>query len=102
VGAAVVVIGSVGGWDAQTAVPSHSAWGRPAARSVIVPGVHRTDLAMYWCGHRRVAIYYESRRVGRGTSMWLWRHGSRATKVEGGDLLSGRGEHSFGSGCPSL
>jgi hypothetical protein len=30
--------------------------------------------------------------------MWLWRHGSRATKVEGGDLLSGRGEHSFGSG----
>jgi len=45
VGAAVVVIGSVGGWDAETAVPSHSALGLPAARSVIVPGVHRTDLS---------------------------------------------------------
>lgn len=88
VGTAVVVIGSVGGWDAETAVPfglgTTGGFG-PAGclLCAIVPGIHRMDLVIYGCGHRRVAICFESRQVDRGISC--------VTKVEGGYLLTGRG-----------
>ena len=50
--------------------------------------------------HRRVATCYESKQVGRGTSMW--RCGLCMANIGSGDLLYGRGERGSARDGPSL